>query len=190
MERQLRSPLALVVLGLLAEQPLHPYALRLRIRERAHDRLPGVRVTSLYDAVRRLAAKSLISPHDPRQDGRRPERVEYSITAAGRSTLTDWVAESLADIEAPEEFPAALSFMYTLGREQVVQLIATRLAALGASIDADEAALAETESDGVEPIFLSEHRYQLALRHAEHSWLATFTDALQSDSLHWPTPKD
>jgi DNA-binding PadR family transcriptional regulator len=189
MERPLRTPLAVVVLGLLAEEPLHPYALRRRIRDRAHDRLPGVRVTSLYDVVRRLAAASLISPHDRRQEGRRPERVEYSITAAGRATLAEWVAQSLADTATADQFPAALSFMYTLSRDQVVQIVIGRGEALAASIDADEAALAAAVSDGIEPIFLSEHRYQLALRHAEHTWLATFTDALQSDRLRWPPPQ-
>ena len=189
--RKLRSPLSLVILGLLAEEPLHPYAMRQRISERAHDRLPGVRPASLYDAVQRLADAGLVSPSDPGREGRRPERVEYSITEAGLAALTGWVTESLADPSRGEEFPAALSFMYSLGRDRVVQILRERAAALAASIDADHGKLAEAEAGGVPPVFLSEHHYQLALRRAEHAWLVTFTNAVETGALAWPaTPAD
>ncbi len=186
--RRLRSPLSLVVLGLLAEEPLHPYAMRQRITGRAHDRLPGIRPASLYDAVQRLTAAGLISADEPSREGRRPERVEYSITEAGRRALTSWVAESLADLSRSDEFPAALSFMYALGRDRVVQILQERAATLRQSLDADETALANAETGGVPPIFLSEHRYQLALRHAEHTWLTAFTEALTTGTLGWPDP--
>src|ERR1035441_8638710 len=100
--RKLRSPLSLVVLGLLADEPLHPYAMRQRISERAHDRLPGVRPASLYDVVQRLADAGLVSPDEPSREGHRPERVEYLITEAGRTALADWVTESLADLRSEE----------------------------------------------------------------------------------------
>lgn len=186
--RKLRSPLSLVVLGLLADEPLHPYAMRQRISERAHDRLPGVRPASLYDVVQRLADAGLVSPDEPSREGHRPERVEYLITEAGRTALADWVTESLADLSRADEFPAALSFMYALGRDRVAGILRARAAALAASADADETALANAEAGGIPPIFLSEHRYQLALRRAEHTWLITFTEALRTGALSWPTP--
>jgi DNA-binding PadR family transcriptional regulator len=173
--RKLRSPLSLIVLGLLAEEPLHPYAMRQRITERAHDRLPGVRLASLYDVVGRLAEAGLVSPGEPGREGRRPERVGYVITEAGREALVGWVTESLADLGRGEEFPAALSFMYALGRDRVTEILQGRVAALAASIDADETALGAAEAGGVPPVFLSEHRYQIALRRAEQAWLDTFT---------------
>jgi DNA-binding PadR family transcriptional regulator len=186
--RKIRSPLALVVLGLLAEEPLHPYALRARISERAHDRLPGIRVASLYDVVQRLDDAGLVRPGEPGREGRRPERVQYEITAAGHEALTGWVTESLADPGRGDEFPAALSFMYALGRDRVVEILHARATALAVSLAADEAALAAAEASGTPPIFLSEHRYQLALRQAEHTWLGTFTEALRTGALRWPGP--
>jgi DNA-binding PadR family transcriptional regulator len=186
--RKLRSPLSLVVLGLLAEEPLHPYAMRQRISERAHDRLPGVRPASLYDVVQRLDDAGLVSPHEPSREGHRPERVEYSITQAGRAALASWVTESLADLNRADEFPAALSFMYTLGRDRVAGILRARASALAASADADETALADAEAGGTPPVFLSEHRYQLALRRAEHTWLINFTEALCTGTLSWPAP--
>ena len=143
--RKLRSPLALVVLGLLAEEPLHPYAMRQRISERAHDRLPGVRPASLYDVVQRLADAGLVSAGEPSREGNRPERVSYVITGAGRDALTGWVAESLRDPAHADEFPAALSFMYALGPDRVTEILRARAQALGESIAAAEAALAGAE---------------------------------------------
>jgi DNA-binding PadR family transcriptional regulator len=186
--RKLRGPLALVVLGLLAEEPLHPYAMRQRISERAHDRLPGVRPASLYDVVQRLAGAGLVSAGSPSREGNRPERVSYVITGAGRDALTGWVAESLRDPARADEFPAALSFMYALGPDRVTEILRARSHALGESIAAAEAALAEAEGDGVPSIFLSEHRYQLALRRAERDWIAAFTEAVRTGTLGWPTP--
>ncbi len=186
--KKIRSPLSLVVLGLLAEEPLHPYAIGTRIGERAHDKLPGVRPASLYDVVQRLEDAGLVRPGEPGRGGHRPERVQYTITGAGREALADWVAESLADPGRGDEFPAALSFMYALGRDRVVDLLQARAAALAASLDADETALAQAEAGGTPPVFLSEHRYQFALRRAEHAWLGTFTQALRTGELRWPSP--
>jgi DNA-binding PadR family transcriptional regulator len=185
--RKLRSPLSIVVLGLLAEQSLHPYAMRQRITERAHDRLPGVRVASLYDVVQRLAAAGLVTADEPSRGGRRPERVTYELTAAGREALTAWVTESLSDPGRGEEFPAALSFMYSLGRDRVVEIIGQRASAVAAQLALDQAALAAAETAGVPPVFLSEHRYQVALRHAEQAWLVNFAEELRAGVLGWPT---
>ena len=96
--------------------------------------------------------------------------------------------QSLADLSRSDEFPAALSFMYVLGRDRVVEILHTRTAELAASLAADEAALAQAEAAGTAPIFLSEHRYQLALRRAQQDWLGTFTEALRAGTLRWPGP--
>ncbi|HSZ42063.1 MAG TPA: hypothetical protein VK817_19070 [Trebonia sp.] len=110
------------------------------------------------------------------------------ITPAGREALAGWVAESLADPGRGDEFPAALSFMFALGRDRVVGLLQARAAALAASLDADETALARAEAGGTPAVFLSEHRYQLALGRAEHTRLGTFTQALRTGELRWPSP--
>ena|ERR1700722_9893479 len=188
--RKLRSPLALVVLGLLAEEPMHPYAMRQRISERAHDRLPGVRPASLYDVVQRLAEAGLVNAGEPSRKGNRPERIGYVITDAGREALTGWVAESLEDPARADEFPAALSFMYALGPDRVTEILRTRAEAVSESITAAEAALAQAERSGVPPIFLSEHRYQLALRRADRDWIVAFTEALRTGTLTWPTHRE
>src|SRR5260370_41556201 len=110
--RKLRSPLALVVLGLLAEEPLHPYAMRRRIGERAHDRLPGVRPASLYDAVQRLADAGLVSGGEPSPAGNPPERVRYAITDAGREALAGWGARTPSRAGRSDGVPPAPSLRW------------------------------------------------------------------------------
>lgn len=178
-----RHPLALVVLGMLAEESLHPYAMRRRIADRAYDQLPGVRATSLYDVVRRLAAAGLIRADETSRDGNRPERTGYTVTAAGLETLDDWAAETLADTGDRDGFASALAFMYALGRDRVSTLLQERLDQLTVTVDATEAALAQAHGS---PIFLSDHRYLLAQRRAERDWIAGFLADLETGALTWP----
>lgn len=188
--RALRNPLSLVVLGLLAEQPLHPYGMRVLMRERGHDRIVKARPASLYDAVERLATAGLIEVEGAARDGRRPERTVYRITDAGRTALRDRVREGLAALDSSERFVAALSFMYALPKRDVLALLQQRTSALGDLNETIERALAAAAESGVPPIFLSEERYGQALRQAERQWLTDFTNELDSGALQWPTRSD
>lgn len=184
--RKLRSPLAMVVLGMLAEEPLHPYAMRQRISERAYDRLPAVRTSSLYDTVGRLADAGLIRADDSFRAGNRPERTPYGITSAGFENLTEWVQLALADDDDPDALPAALAFMYPLEQQKVAELLQGRADRLAATIVADEADLDTSAKNGTAPIFLSEHRYQLARRNADVNWIRSFVDDLNAGRIGWP----
>jgi ABC-type cobalamin transport system ATPase subunit len=77
--------------------------------------------------------------------------------------------------------------MYSLGRDRVVEIIGQRASAVAAQLALDQAALAAAETAGVPPVFLSEHRYQVALRHAEQAWLVNFAEELRAGVLGWPT---
>lgn len=187
--RALRSPLSLVVLGLLAEQPLHPYGIRVLMGERGHDRIVKARPASLYDAVSRLGDAGLVEVQESTRDGRRPERTIYRITGAGLEALRTWVRDGLADLESSERFVAALSFMYALPRGEAIALLVERTEALAVLIEAAQTALATALEAGVREIFLSEERYSQALRHAEQEWLADFTRQLREGTLQWPRPQ-
>jgi DNA-binding PadR family transcriptional regulator len=187
--RGLRSPLSLVVLGLLAEQSLHPYGIRVLMRERGHDRIVKARPASLYDAVTRLTDAGLIEVQESTRDGRRPERTVYRITNPGREELRAWVRDGLRDLESSERFVSALSFMFSLPKGEAVALLEERTEAVAATIDAGDGALAEALAAGVGEIFLSEERYTQSLRQAEYDWLAGFTQRLRDGTLRWPRPR-
>ena len=183
--RKLKSPLSLVILGLLAEQPLHPYAIRTLMRERGHDR--GVRAAgaSLYDAVARLETAGLIQAGHASRDGRRPERTTYEITNNGRRELQSWVRTGLSQLGTPEGFQAALSFMYALGKDQTVAALEHRLATLTQLIGHADREL-DHVAETVPAIFLSEERYAQHLRVCEQQWLEDFIDQLRTGRLTWP----
>ena len=75
-----------VVLGLLAEEPMHGYDLLERFRARSMGFWVEVGKASVYQTLHRLEARGLITGRS--QDGREgPDRRVYRITRAGRSRL-------------------------------------------------------------------------------------------------------
>src|ERR1700730_10311887 len=77
--------LALTVLNLLSERPMHPYEMQRTVRQRNIDEVIGIRPGTLYHAVERLVDLGLVEPRDTLRDGRRPERTVYRLTENGRS---------------------------------------------------------------------------------------------------------
>ena len=70
-----RSPLALAVLGLLYEAPMHPYRMQQLIKERGKDKVINVqRRASLYQTISQLEKAGLITVKETVQDENRPER--------------------------------------------------------------------------------------------------------------------
>src|ERR1700733_6044915 len=107
-----RSTLAMVLLALLMEAPMHPYRMQQMIKERGQDQLVNVaQRNSVYQALDRLVRDGLVHPAGTARDAGRPERTEYEITEAGVATLHRWLRDMLPTParEFPE-FPAALAF--------------------------------------------------------------------------------
>ncbi|MCI0158381.1 PadR family transcriptional regulator [Leifsonia shinshuensis] len=184
----LRNPVAVIVLGLLSEQSLHPYAMRALMKERGYDRLTRRGETSVYDVTVRLVDHELVAVEDSFHDGRRPQRTVYRITTAGRATLQDWLRATLVDPESRDSFTSGLSFMYSLPRGEVISCLKERCARLAELIARADAGVAGALDQGVPPIFLSEEHYAQALRRAELDWLRAFVASVESGDLDWPEP--
>ncbi|MGO6902512.1 PadR family transcriptional regulator, partial [Rhizobium ruizarguesonis] len=108
-----RSPTALAVLGMLMEEPLHPYRMQRLIKERGKDEVINVtQRASLYQTIQRLEREGLITAQKTVRDDKRPERTVYEITEKGRDMALEWMREMLSTVtrEYPE-FPAAISFL-------------------------------------------------------------------------------
>ena len=83
-KRTVPNPLALAVLALLYERPMHPYEMVTTMRERGKHESVKLRYSSLYSVVEALERADLIVPRETERAGRRPERTVYAITEAGR----------------------------------------------------------------------------------------------------------
>ncbi|HEX7136535.1 MAG TPA: PadR family transcriptional regulator [Vicinamibacterales bacterium] len=177
-----RSPLWLVVLSLVSEEPMHPYRMQVLIKERGKDQIANVsQRNSVYQTITALRRAGLIIVRETSRSERRPERTVYAITPAGARTLHSWMREVLSTParEFPD-FPAALSLVAGATPEEVRALLEARVAAL-------EKRLAELEEPvpGVPRLFLLEAEYMAALVRAQIEWLQAVTGDLRSGRLTW-----
>jgi DNA-binding PadR family transcriptional regulator len=184
---------ALSVLNLLAERPMHPYEMRTLMRQRRHDRAFRIRESSMYDTVARLADRGFIEPVEVNREGRRPERTVYAITARGRDELMTWLWDltSEPDAEYPA-FAAPLMFIYALGRDRAIAALSHRAARLEAEISSADAFRRAVLADVPDfpRIFGIEDEYAQAMRRAELAWVRGTVAGLQDETFPWPEPED
>jgi DNA-binding PadR family transcriptional regulator len=188
-----RTPVALSVLNLLAERPMHPYEMRVLMRQRHHDRAFQIRESSVYDTVARLADRGLIEPVEVSREGRRPERTVYSITETGREELLDWLweltSEPATDYPA---FAAPLMFIYALGKDRAIAALSQRAARIEAEISSSDAFRRAFAAEVLDfpRIFGIEEEYGQAMRKAELAWVRATVAELRDGTFPWPDPED
>ncbi len=178
-----RSTLAMVLLALLLEAPMHPYRMQQMIKERGQDQLVNVaQRNSVYQALDRLVRDGLARPGGTARESGRPERTVYEITEEGAATLRRWLAAMLpAPAREFPEFPAALAFLPILHPGEVRTLLQRR-------IEAQAERLAQIEAQappGLPRLFLIEDEYRAALLRAELHWLRALVDDLATGRLGW-----
>lgn len=180
------TPLALAVLHMLAERPMHPYEMRQRIRDHAIDYAIKVTHGSLYHAVEKLAERGFIEAVETSREGRRPERTVYAITEAGKDEA---LSELRGMIARPvQEYPvlgAALTFAQMLPPEELALLLRRRAVAVEARIAAHDTIIDGLRKQGVDRIGLIEVEYCQAGLRAELDWLRATEDDITSGRLQW-----
>jgi DNA-binding PadR family transcriptional regulator len=180
------STLALAVLALLYEAPMHPYRMQQLIKERGKDEVINVRQrASLYQTIDRLLKAKLIAVRATAREERRPERTIYELTEQGRETMLVWMREMLATParEFPY-FPAALAYLPMLAPKDARTQLEQRVQALAADLDRIDAELGRAA--GVIPrLFLVEMEYLRAMLHTELTWVRSIVDDLDAGRLTW-----
>jgi DNA-binding PadR family transcriptional regulator len=167
------NPLALAVLALLFERPMHPYEMGVLLRQRHKEESIKFRYGSLYTVIELLLRRGFIAARETGRDGRRPERTVYEITEPGRDELQTWMADLVGDpIKEYPQFEAALALLPVLRPEEAVALLRRRLQ----RIEQNSAALARelqvVGGPNFPPLFLVETEYRLALAEAEQHFVA------------------
>jgi DNA-binding PadR family transcriptional regulator len=182
-----RTLLALAVLQLLAEGPIHPYEMKQKMHERGTERAIPLKSASIYDTVERLSKAGFIVPVETNREGRRPERTIYRLTASGADELESWLRELLE--EPSREYPrfgAALMFVGALRRkEEAIKALERRVMAFEAEIASVDAILRGLPPD-LPRLFTIEDEYTQAMRRAELEWLRRTIAELKEGSLEWP----
>jgi DNA-binding PadR family transcriptional regulator len=181
-----RSPLALAVLALLFEEPMHPYAMQRRITERGKDRVVyvGQRAT-LYKTIERLHRDGLVEPRETSRDAGRPERTVYEITPAGRETVLRWEREMLsAPRDEFPEFPAAVAHLTLLDAADVRRQLEARRDGLKQAL-AEQRDMVTNSPEGLPRVFLLEEEYLAAVLQAELTWISSVIDELSDGRISW-----
>lgn len=178
------APMAILVLGLLCERPMHPYEMLQTTTERREDRLLKFRPGTLYHSVDRLSVNGLIEVHEVVREGNRPERTVYSITDAGRDALRESLEEILA--RHPAEYPElylALSEAHGLPRRRVVELLRQRRIRMREELDGMTAGMEAVRAQGKPEMFYLDMSCRLATRRAQLDWLDDLIARLERGDL-------
>jgi DNA-binding PadR family transcriptional regulator len=177
-----RSPLALVLLALIAEEPLHPYRMQQLIKHRGQDKIANVaQPNSVYQTIESLVRAGLIEVRETTRDERRPERTVYQVTEAGRQTLHRWIETMLSIPERDfPDFPAALALVAVMQPEEVLRSLETRAAALRLRLAESDLSVYD-----VPRLFLLEEEYKRTLLAAELAWVQGVIEDLKSGDLTW-----
>jgi DNA-binding PadR family transcriptional regulator len=183
---RLSNPLALAVLALLFERPMHPYEMATTLKQRHKEESIKLRYGSLYTVIDALIARGFIAPKETGREGRRPERTVYALTPAGLDELHDWMRALLrTPSKEYTQFEAGLCLMPVLPPDEAVGLLRERALQLNAKVWQMEAQLGEVLKQDLgalapggslppqmakqkfPPLFVVEAEYRLALIRAE-----------------------
>jgi DNA-binding PadR family transcriptional regulator len=184
-----RSVLALAVLSMLTEEPMHPYRMQQLIKERHKDDVVNVtQHNSVYQTIARLLRDGLIEVEATQRADNRPERTAYRITDPGRSTLRTWLHAMLAtpDRDYPK-FPAALSFLPSLAHTEAIDALAARVGRLQVRLAELDADLAHGATF-LPRLFLVESEYSQQMVAAELAYVEALLADLRGHRITWPSP--
>jgi DNA-binding PadR family transcriptional regulator len=176
------SKVEVVVLGLLAEEPLYGYDLLERFRARSMGFWVEVGKASVYQVLKRLEREGAITGKAQEgSDG--PDRRVFRITKSGRERLRRGLSERFASLH-PYETDAglALGFAHLLSAAEARKAADAREASVRDLLDVVTTELARTASEtGLDRAVSSAmlHR-QAALANAELVWLKTYRSALST----------
>jgi DNA-binding PadR family transcriptional regulator len=180
-----RSPLALAVLALLHEAPMHPYRMQRLIKDRGKDQVINVgQRASLYQTINQLLRVELITLWETEQQEGFPERTLYKLTGKGHETALSWMREMLSNpAQEFPEFPAAVSLLPLLTPEDALHQMEIREANLAAQIKAIDEEIKEQMD--LPRLFLIESEYMRVMLEADLIWIRSIISDLQAGQLTW-----
>jgi DNA-binding PadR family transcriptional regulator len=174
------SKVEVVVLGLLAEEPLYGYGVLDRFRARSMGFWTEVGRASVYQALRRMESEGLIA--GKAQEGTEgPDRRVFRITKTGRDRLHAGLAERVADL-SPYETDAglAMGFAHLLSVPESRRALEARELGVRDLLDAIRTERARTSADRGPGRTVANGMLdrQEALAKAELGWLGRFRGQL------------
>jgi DNA-binding PadR family transcriptional regulator len=182
--RKVSNPLALAVMALLYERPMHPYEMVSVMRERGQHESVRLRYSSLYSVVEALGREGLISPRETVREGRRPERTVYGLTDEGRVEFLSWLRELLSvPVKEYTQFAAGLTFLAALPPSEALALLKERTRLLEEEVGEMRSRLGSAMEGGLSRVFLVENEHELVVREAELAWVRGLVGEIEAGKL-------
>jgi DNA-binding PadR family transcriptional regulator len=182
--RKRSNLLALAVLSLLIERPMHPYEMSALMRQRDLASTVKLNFGALYAVIETLHRLELIVPKETQRQGRHPERTIFAITDAGRAEFFDWL-HVLIRTPAVEytQFVAGLALIAHLSPLEAVTLLEDRMHSLSQRIQEQQSDMEIGKQRGVDRIFLIEDEYRLAQLENEQEWIQKLIEDIREGTL-------
>jgi DNA-binding PadR family transcriptional regulator len=182
-KRHPSNPLALAVLALLFERPMHPYEMAATLKERGKEDSIKLRYGSLYTVIELLLRDRLIAAKETQREGGRPERTVYSITPSGEAELRQWMRDILGvPVKEYPQFEAGLSLLPVLPPDEAVATLKDRLGALDREIESRRRIAQDAlDRQRVHPLFMIEGDYRVAILATERAFVAALIDRIVAD---------
>ena len=182
--RKRSNLLALAVLSLLTERPMHPYEMAAMMRQRGLASTVKLNFGALYAVIETLHRLALIVPMETRRQGRHPERTIYATTEAGRAEFFDWL-RVLIRTPAIEytQFVAGLALIAHLSPLEAIALLEDRMHSLSEKIQEQHSDLETGKQRGVDRLFLIEDEYRLAQLESERGWIQKLIGEIRDGTL-------
>ncbi len=183
-KRKVSNLLALAVLSLLTERPMHPYEMSAVMRQRELSSAIKLNQSSLYSVIEALQREGWIVSVETQREGRYPERTIYTTTEAGRAEFTDWL-RSLLQRPAIEytQFAAGLTFLGHLSPTEVATLLEEHAHSLQEQIRSIHVTIERGRQIGVDRLFLVEDAYTLTLLEAKHTFVQQLIQEINDGTL-------
>jgi len=182
-KRQFSNPLALAVLVLLFERPMHPYEMASTLRERRKEASIKLNYGSLYTVIEQLLREKFIAVREVLKQGRRPEKTVYELTSEGEAEMTDWMRELVSSpVKEYPMFEAALSLLPVLPPGEVIELLETRIGLLQKAMDAIAQEEKLCREMNLPRLFFLEGEYYKAITLAEFEFTKDLLSDLKNDA--------
>lgn len=183
------TPVAVAVLALLTERPMHAYEMYQTLSERHDDRVLRLSVGSIYGTVGRLQDAELVRVRGKSQVGNRPERTTYEIVDAGRAALRERVGELLRTRGTdPAALHVAIAELHHLQPSDGLDALRERRDLLAADLAEMDLLLCHAQERGVPKMYYLSGTYARAMCRAEHEWLTQLITDIESGAVAWPHP--
>ncbi|WP_141211023.1 PadR family transcriptional regulator [Enemella dayhoffiae] len=185
------TPLALVTLAIISEQPRHPYDVYATMRQRREEQTVKLSAGTLYHTINRLAECELLAEVGTDREGNRPERTVYRITEAGRTALDnkvrDWLREPAQEFP---QFPVAIGEIHHLPDDEAAAMLTERIVALDARIETLDLIERFLTDKQVPQRFWLDLDLIRHMTRAERDWCQQTADAITSHGIPWSQATD